>query len=129
MKDTDSEEETILPAGEAGPREVVRKEEEMKTMKVRKNVLLSLFMAVLVSIEISAISLIVYDRYFATRIVAVDIKGFIASQRDLYVQGKISDEELRQKIETLDKTIQNIPSNVVVVMGDAIVRNAKIIKP
>jgi hypothetical protein len=81
------------------------------------------------SLVSSAASIAVYDRYFATRIVAVDIKGFIALQRDLFVQGKIDDDQLRRNIESLERTIEEIPSNEVVIMGDAVVRNAKTIKP
>lgn len=82
-----------------------------------------------ISLASSAASIVVYDRYFATRIVAVDVKGFIAEQRDLFVQGKIDDEQLRRNIESLEKAIENIPSNEVVIMGDAVVRNAKTIRP
>ena len=82
-----------------------------------------------VSLASSAASMIVYDRYFATRIVAVDIKGFIAEQRDLFVRGEIDDGQLKRNIESLEKAIENIPSNEVVIMGDAVVRNAKTIRP
>ena len=82
-----------------------------------------------ISLMSSAASIVVYDRYFATRIVAVDVKGFIAEQRDLFVQGRIDDEQLRRNIESLEKAIENIPSNEVVIMGDAVVRNAKTIRP
>jgi len=82
-----------------------------------------------ISLASSAASIVIYDRYFATRIVAVDIKGFIAAQRDLFVQGKIDDDQLRKNIESLEKAIEGIPSNEVVIMGDAVVRNAKTIRP
>lgn len=82
-----------------------------------------------ISLASSAAAVFIYDRYFATRIVAVDIKGFIATQRDLFVQGKIDDGQLKRNIESLEKAIENIPSNEVVIMGDAVVRNAKTIRP
>ena len=87
------------------------------------------FLVLGISLASSAASIVVYDRYFATRIVAVDIKGFIATQRDLFIQGKIDDDQLRKNIESLEKAIENIPSNEVVIMGDAVVRNAKAIRP
>ena len=91
--------------------------------------LVTAFLVLGISLASSAASIVVYDRYFATRIVAVDIKGFIAAQRDLFVQGKIDDDQLRKNIESLEKAIENIPSNEVVIMGDAVVRNAKTIRP
>jgi hypothetical protein len=91
--------------------------------------LITAFLVLGISLASSAASILVYDRYFATRIVAVDVKGFIAAQRDLFVQGKIDDDQLRRNIESLEKAIENIPSNEVVIMGDAVVRNAKTIRP
>lgn len=91
--------------------------------------LVTAFLVLGISLASSAASIVVYDRYFATRIVAVDIKGFIATQRDLFIQGKIDDDQLRKNIESLEKAIENIPSNEVVIMGDAVVRNAKAIRP
>lgn len=128
MMETVSEDVTVHPAGPDEPAGESRKAEEKRPKEGRRTLLCCL-MAVLLSVAISTASILLYDRYFATRIVAVDIKGFIAAQRDLYVQGKIDDGQLRQNIETLDRTIQNIPENVVVIMGDAVVRNAKVIKP
>ena len=91
--------------------------------------LVTAFLVLGISLASSAASIVIYDRYFATRIVAVDIKGFIAAQRDLFAQGKIDDDQLRKNIESLEKAIEGIPSNEVVIMGDAVVRNAKTIRP
>ncbi len=127
--DAVSEEVTPLPAGTEEPLGRIREKEKTKPERGRRKCFFCWLMAILVSLGISSLSILVYDRYFATRIVAVDIKGFIAAQRDLYVQGKTDDAQLRQNIETLERMIQNTPENVVVIMGDAVVRNAKVIKP
>jgi hypothetical protein len=129
MMDAASDEAAMLAAGHGEPTQDSGEAEKTNPKIGRKKLFLFWFMAVLMSAGISASSILVYDRHFATRIVAVDIKGFIAAQRDLYVQGKIDDAQLRQNIETLDRRIQEIPANVVVIMGDVVVRNAKIIKP
>ncbi len=111
---------------------VVYSEERKESAKPKRSLpgcMKITFLVVLISLASSVASVIVYDRYFAQRIVAVDIKGFIALQRDLFVQGKIDDDQLKRNIESLERTIEKIPSNEVVIMGDAVVRNAKIIKP
>jgi hypothetical protein len=131
MKDNITEEETLLQAGsEVPPGEGAdRKAEDVDTKKRREKILFRWLSVVLVCMVISVASILVYDRYFATRIVAVDIKGFIAAQRDLFVQGKIDDAQLRENIESLERAIGNVPANEVVIMGDAVVRNARIVKP
>ncbi|WP_226048455.1 hypothetical protein [Geobacter anodireducens] len=70
-----------------------------------------------------------YDHWYAQKIVAVDIKGYIAQQRDNYLAGKLSDEELRKSFDRLEAAITSIPKNRVIIMGDAVVRNAETVRP
>ena len=135
MKDDLPEEGTMLHAGQDNPtgESAGRKKEASELRKEPRKILSHWLAAGLlclgISIVSSVVSIVAYDRYFATRIVAVDIKGFIAGQRDLFVQGKINDDQLKRNIESLERLIENIPSNEVVIMGDAVVRNAETIKP
>lgn len=89
----------------------------------------SWWMVVIISIAVSVLSIFTYDRFFATKVVSIDIKGFLAEQRDLYVAGKIDDKQVEANLDRLEQTANNIPSNKVVIMGDAVVRNAEKINP
>jgi hypothetical protein len=62
-------------------------------------------------------------------VVALDMKGYIAEQRDLYLEGRIDDEELRRRIDRLEEVSLSIPANRVVLMGDAVIRNVEVIRP
>jgi hypothetical protein len=70
-----------------------------------------------------------YDRWFAQKVVAVDIKGYISQQRDNYLAGRMSDDELKKSFDRLETVITAIPKNRVIIMGDAVVRNAETVKP
>ena len=70
-----------------------------------------------------------YDRWYAQKIVAVDIKGYIARQRESYLAGKMSDDEPKKSFDRLESVITAIPRNRVVIMGDAVVRNAETVNP
>ena len=85
--------------------------------------------AVLMSAAVSATSVWLYDRYFAIKIVAVDIKGYISKQRDDYVAGKITEEQLRKSFDALENSIKDVPKNKIILMGDAVVRNVDVLKP
>lgn len=94
----------------------------------------SLFVSVLmlclaVSIVASLAAIAGYDRWFAQKVVAVDIKGYIAQQRDSYLAGKLNDDELKRSFDRLESVITAIPKNRVIIMGDAVVRNAETVKP
>lgn len=82
-----------------------------------------------VSLGASLATIAGYDRWYAQKVVAVDIKGYIAQQRDNYLAGKLSDEELRKSFDRLEAVITAIPKNRVIIMGDAVVRNAETLKP
>jgi len=82
-----------------------------------------------VSFGVSLATIFGYDRWYAQKIVAVDLKGYIAQQRDNYLAGKLNDDELKKSFDRLETIITAIPKNRVVIMGDAVVRNAETVKP
>lgn len=82
-----------------------------------------------VSFGTSLVTIFGYDRLYAQKVVAVDIKGYIAQQRDSYLAGKLNDDELKRSFDRLESVITAIPKNRVVIMGDAVVRNAETVKP
>ena len=82
-----------------------------------------------VSFGASFATVFCYDRLYAQKVVAVDIKGYIAQQRDNYLNGKINDDELKKSFDRLETVITAIPKNRVVIMGDAVVRNAETVNP
>ena len=86
-------------------------------------------LCLVVSIGASLATIAGYDRWYAQKVVAVDIKGYIAQQRDSYLAGKLNDDELKKSFDRLEAVITTIPRNRVVIMGDAVVRNAETVKP
>ena len=82
-----------------------------------------------VSLGASLATIAAYDHWYAQKVVAVDIKGYIAQQRDNYLAGKMNDDELRKSFDRLEAVITAIPKNRVIIMGDAVVRNAETVKP
>lgn len=82
-----------------------------------------------VSLVASLATVAGYDHWYAQKVVAVDIKGYIAQQRDNYLAGKLNDDELRKSFDRLEAVITAIPKNRVIIMGDAVVRNAETVKP
>ena len=85
-------------------------------------------LCLLISMAVSAGSVYVYDHYFAQKIVSVDIKGYIAKQRDLYLSGKETGKQFRANIDKLATAVKGIPQNRVAIMGDAVIKNAEIEK-
>ena len=86
----------------------------------------AVFLSAIATVAILAI----YDNYFAQKIVALDVKGYIAEQRDLYLSGKINGEQLKEHFDRLEKAKERVPKNRVIILGDVLVRkNVEEIKP
>ncbi len=86
--------------------------------------------SVLISVVIMIGILAVYDRYWAQKIVALDVKGYIAEQRDLFLSGKINEEQLKEHFDRLEKANERVLKNRVIILGDVLVRkNVEEIKP
>ena len=82
----------------------------------------------LMSLAASAATLFIYDHWYAQKIVAVDMKGYITLQRYKYKDGKINDEDLRKTFDKLELEMNGIPKNRVVIMADTAIRNAEVFK-
>lgn len=87
------------------------------------------FCAVLVSLMASFGSIYLYDRFFAQKVVAVDLQGFLAEQKGLYLRGDIDDAELKLRMDRLEQFVETIPKRYAVVLGDVVVRNVEVVKP
>ena len=89
----------------------------------------AIFISCAVSIAVATVTTWVYDARYAQKIVAVDIKGYVARQGDDYLAGKITEDQFRKSFDHLQKVVESIPSNKAVLMGDLVVRNVESIKP
>jgi|GEM_PF-744413 len=85
---------------------------------------------VVINLVLTSGLIFLYDRFMAPKIVAVDIKGFVEKQRDLYVAKKINDEQLKANLDAMEKKIKSMPKNTIMISADVMVgENAKTIEP
>lgn len=84
---------------------------------------------VLASLLVSCASLYAYDSFWARQVVAVDLQGFLAEQRDLFIAGKIDDEELLRRMDSLERLVDGIPRRHAVILGEVAVRNIEVLAP
>lgn len=88
-----------------------------------------LFFAALISLMTSFGSVYLYDRFIAQKVVAIDLQGFMAAQKESYLRGEIDDAELKRRMDHLELYVDAIPKRYAVVLGDVVVRNVEVIKP
>lgn len=87
------------------------------------------FCVSLVSLLISVGSVYLYDRFIAQKVVAVDLQGFLAEQKESYMRGEIDAAELERRMDHLELVVAAIPQRYAVVLRDVVIRNVEVIKP
>ncbi len=88
-----------------------------------------LVLSLMVSILVTAGGVLAYDQYFAQKVVAVDLKGFLQQQKDEYLDGKITEDDVDRRMDELERFVDQIPKNHSVILGDVVVRNIEVLKP
>ncbi len=86
-------------------------------------------MTAAICVAVTVISLVAYDRYFATKIVVLDTTSYLQDVREQYVKGKMSDEELEKRLLKLKNALESQPKNSVVLNAEVVMKNAKRIEP
>ena len=81
--------------------------------------------AVVVSLLSSSASVVVYDRFFAQKIMTANISKFMLDQRDLYFQGKIDKQQYVNNLNSFITLLKNQPKNRVVILEDVVAANAE----
>ena len=84
-----------------------------------------LAMAAIMSLVAAITSVVVYDRWFAQKIVTIDLKTYLRAQRDRLAAGEIDDDGLLASLDVVDAKLNGVPSNHVVILKDVVLRNAR----
>ncbi len=71
----------------------------------------------LISVIITVSALILYDRYYAQKIVFVDIKAYMDEQKSQYMAKKLTDEQLSKNIDRIRTIVEKIPKNYIVLVN------------
>ena len=84
----------------------------------------------MISICSSVLSVTVYHKWFAVKIVAADTSGFLKQVRADYLNREITPKELEQRIEQVIRLIQQQSENKIILTSDVVLsKNVEIITP
>lgn len=84
---------------------------------------------VIVSVFSSVVSIAVYDRFFAQKVVTANISKFVIDQRDLYFQGKIDKQQYINSLTNFIALLKSQPKNRVIILEDVVAANAEKLEP
>lgn len=84
---------------------------------------------VLVAVVCSVLSVVVYDQFFAQKVVAIDLKGIVEQMKEQVIAGTITEAQVKERLDAVQEVVVSTPKRKVILMGDAVVRNVETLKP
>ena len=80
---------------------------------------------VLIALVVAGVSLFAYDRWFAPRVVAFDLKGFLRTQQALLASGEITEAQWQQRLDRLEQVFRELPPNRTILLKEVVLKNGR----
>ena len=78
---------------------------------------------VLIALVVAGVSLFAYDRWFAPRVVAFDLKGYLRTQKALLANGEITEAQWQQGLDRLEQVFREQPPNHTILLKEVVLKN------
>ena len=79
----------------------------------------------LIALVVAGITLFAYDRWFAPRVVAFDLKGYLRTQQALLASGEITEAQWRQRLDRLEQVFREQPPNRMILLKEVVLKNGR----
>ena len=101
-------------------------EKGQKTMREKSKLTVgAVILLLIVNIIVSIVTVSLYDRYYARRVAFIDIRGYMLDRKKLFLAGSISEKQFTESVDEVEKALLKTDKRTVVLLGDAVVRNAE----
>ena len=80
---------------------------------------------VLIALVVAGVSLFAYDRWFAPRVVAFDLKGYLRTQQALLANGEITEAQWQQGLDRLEQVFRAQPPNHTILLKEVVLKNGR----
>ena len=77
----------------------------------------------LIALAVTCITLFAYDRWFAPRVVAFDLKGYLRTQKALLANGEITEAQWQQGLDRLEQVFREQPPNHTILLKEVVLKN------
>ncbi len=85
--------------------------------------LMSWVMIALLMFTSSTASIMIYDRYYAQKLVAFDLQEYLTKQRMALQNNQITEKQIGENLDVLKAKLDNMPKNQAVITADVVLRN------
>ena len=78
-----------------------------------------------IALIVAFLSVTVYDHFFASKVVVVDLTGFVKEQKELFIQGRIGEADVAERLAQFQKFVKKQPKNLTVITKDVVLANGR----
>lgn len=78
-----------------------------------------------IALLVVVLTVTAYDQFFSSKVVVVDLSGFVKEQRELFAQGKIGEAEVTARLAQVQKFVKGQPKNLTVINKDVVLANGR----
>jgi len=89
--------------------------------------LMNWLIIILLMVISSAGSIFIYDRYYAQKLAAFDLQGYLLKQRIALQNNQLTEKQLGDNLDALKVKLDHIPSNQAVITADVVLHNIQTI--
>ena len=79
----------------------------------------------LIALVVAGITLFAYDRWFAPRVVAFDLKGYLRTQQALLASGEITEAQWQQGLDRLEQVFRAQPPYHTILLKEVVLKNGR----
>ena len=79
----------------------------------------------LIALVVAGTALFCYDRWFASRVVAFDLKGYLRAQQALLAAGEITEAQWRQRLDRMEQVFMKQPHNRTILLKEVVLKNGR----
>jgi len=126
MDSNDNIEEDIQES--TGEKDATQTENIVKAEKSAGKIgLMRWVMIALLMFMSSTASIMVYDRYYAQKLVAFDLQEYLTKQRMALQNNQITEKQIGENLDVLKAKLDTMPKNQAVITADVVLRNIQLL--
>jgi len=126
MDNDDNIEEDIQES--TGEKDATQTENIVKAEKSAVKIgLMRWVMIALLMFMSSTASIMIYDRYYAQKLVAFDLQEYLTKQRMALQNNQMTEKQIGENLDVLKAKLDNMPKNQAVITADVVLRNIQLL--
>ena len=103
------------------------KKEDPPTVSLGSLGMKNLVALIFIMIMTSVCSIMVYDHFFAQKLTAFDLQGYLTKQRVALQTGQLTEQQVGDNLDAIKAKMDKLPLNQALITSDVVLRNIKVV--